>query len=160
MGRARGQRPSRPRGAIERVAPSTVLSGTKLRVREMLAELGTRKRPDAGVGDATGMRGIRMRSGTRLRWPGPPAGGFKPVRPQQGHPPERSRITIARSVGLCRNGISTKSFRAQPGAPHPSPTLQRPFRVRRRSRGLILAKGDPGAQTSLATSVPSVAGGL
>ncbi|PIB96820.1 hypothetical protein CSW60_20225 [Caulobacter sp. X] len=49
-----------------------------------------------------------------------------PVRPEQGHPTGRWRITIARGVGLRRNGTYYSHSGRMSGASHPSPLLAFP----------------------------------
>ena len=79
---------------------------------------------DAGLARAKAGGDARF-MGQGVVGPALPSGasvGEAPTTPTAG----RFRKTTARSVGLSRNGINPQSFRAWPGAPHPSPHLQRP----------------------------------
>ena len=138
MGRARGQRPLRPRGAVERVA---LVGGG------WLSRPAATRTPPWGShpwttedGGACGAGENNRRAGdthavrdeASLAWPA--RRGLKTGKALRAPPAGRFRKTHRAERRSESKRYFLQSFRAQPGAPRPSPHLQRPFRVKRRSR--------------------------
>jgi hypothetical protein len=80
-----------------------------------------------------------------------------PVRPEQGHLTGRWRITIARSVGLRRNGISLSKLRTLSGAPRPFPSTRSFRREVDEARSLPL--DGAGAGVGVTPAVEAARGG-